>query len=210
MSNENLVGSGRHESPEALLDCLHLSEATSDIKGYFGCYLNENCRFLGTDCKEHWTVKQFIEYSKEAFKQSCAWEYTVIPGTRTCLEVVDNVVTFDELLLSKSFQCTARGTGTIVKKDGYWFITQYHLTFPIPNNLANNICRQIEVYEKKLTSDRLTTALGDKTKNELLLEAATIIADRAKDELLQQLDREEQSNTKKNQNNNKNKSKKKK
>ena len=54
--------------------------------------------------------------------------------------------------------------------------------------------------------------MGDKVKNELLLEAATIIADRAKDELLQQLDREDQQNiAKKNQNNNnKNKSKKKK
>lgn len=187
--NIELIGSGQHLTPEDCLNTLHHSEATANIRGYFGCYLNENCRFLGTDASENWSIKQFLEYSKEAFKMTSAWEYTLIPGTRLCFEMVTNqVVNFDELLLAKSFKCTARGSGTMIKKDNYWFITQYHLTFPTPNDLAYEICRHIEVYEKKILKSKL----------------ANIMADTAAESLLKELELEDKL-AKGNQNNNKSK-----
>ena len=191
LSNIAIVGTGRHLTAEACLDTLHRSEAIADSKGYFGCYLNENCRFLGTDCKENWSITQFIEYSKEAFKKTSAWDYSLIPGTRKCFEIVENqVIIFDELLLAKSFKCTARGSGNLVKSNGYWFITQYHLSFPTPNDIAYDICKQIEKYEKQLISAKL--------------------ADNVASELLKELELEEEKNAKKSNNDKtKNKSKKK-
>jgi hypothetical protein len=55
---------------------------------------------------------------------------------------------FDELLGSESFKATSRGSGTLVLDHGYWYIHQYHLTFPIPNPLAKGMCISIAKYEE--------------------------------------------------------------
>jgi hypothetical protein len=61
------------------------------------------------------------------------------------------LATFDELLEARSFGCTARGTGSIVfdSATNKWLIIHYYLSFPVPNDLAKDICKKIGMFEKK-------------------------------------------------------------
>ena len=53
---------------------------------------------------------------------------------------------FDELLDSKSYG-TSRGTGTLVLTADGWRVSQYALTFPIPNDLAKDMTGKIKAFE---------------------------------------------------------------
>lgn len=61
-----------------------------------------------------------------------------------------DLCTFDEALESNDFS-TSRGTGTLIldRTTNCWFILSYHLSFAIPNEMANVICRAINVFEKE-------------------------------------------------------------
>jgi hypothetical protein len=52
------------------------------------------------------------------------------------------VAWFDELLDNKKLGET-RGTGVLVKQNGEWKVSQYHLTIPIPNALASSVAELI-------------------------------------------------------------------
>ncbi|HKV08183.1 MAG TPA: nuclear transport factor 2 family protein, partial [Thermoanaerobaculia bacterium] len=57
------------------------------------------------------------------------------------------VAWFDELLDSATYgEC--RGTGVLEKGEGGWKITQYHLTIPMPNDLAKDFVARIREAKK--------------------------------------------------------------
>ena len=58
------------------------------------------------------------------------------------------VAWFDELLDSQSYG-TSRGTGTLVLTPDGWKVSQYALTFPIPNDLAKDMTSTIKAFEAK-------------------------------------------------------------
>ena len=53
---------------------------------------------------------------------------------------------FDELLDSQSYG-VARGTGVLLKTDTGWKVSQYVLTFPIPNDVADEVTERIKAFE---------------------------------------------------------------
>jgi hypothetical protein len=53
---------------------------------------------------------------------------------------------FDEILDSSSYG-TSRGTGVLIRTNEGWKISQYHLTFPIPNELARHVTDEIKAFE---------------------------------------------------------------
>jgi hypothetical protein len=54
-----------------------------------------------------------------------------------------DVAWFDEMLDSQSYgEC--RGTGVLELTNSGWKISQYHLTIPVPNDLAKDIVKQIK------------------------------------------------------------------
>lgn len=58
------------------------------------------------------------------------------------------VAWFDELLDSASYgEC--RGTGVLEKIEGGWKIVQYHLTIPMPNDLAKDLVARIREAAKE-------------------------------------------------------------
>lgn len=57
-----------------------------------------------------------------------------------------NTAWFDELLNNEAYG-TSRGTGVLIRTGEGWKIVQYHLTFPIPNDLAGDFTAQIKKYE---------------------------------------------------------------
>ena len=167
----------------------------ADLNGYFGCYYSSSCRFLGTDATENWDITEFYRYSKPHFDAGSAWTYIPRPSSRKIEEVnvggggggggdIQRIATFDELLDSESFVCTTRGSGSAVYEGGFWYILSYHLSFPTPNDMAEDICGKIATFEKKSTTN---TAL----------KAAAKKADEAAAQLLAELDMEEETNNKK-------------
>ena len=162
----SLLRTSRFTEIEALLDELHASAALGNLRRYFGCYYDEQSRFLGTDASENWKIGEFFEYAKPHFNGTPAWIYRPLSGQRK-IDVYDErqFATFDELLESESFLCTTRGTGTLIKHDGCWFVATYYLSFPIPNPLAAQTCRIIHEYEVNEASDE-----AEKHAEELLRE----------------------------------------
>ena len=53
---------------------------------------------------------------------------------------------FDEMLWNEKYG-TCRGTGVLVLTEQGWRIAQYHLTFPIPNELSAEFTSRIKELE---------------------------------------------------------------
>lgn len=131
-----------------VLDAFHAAAARSDFKGYFGLFTPDGV-FIGTDAAERWSVPVFKAYAKAPFGAGKGWVYhprerhvTIAPIACKC------VAYFDEILDSQSYG-TSRGTGVLLKSPHGWKISQYALTFPIPNDLAKDMTERIKVYEAK-------------------------------------------------------------
>ncbi|WP_394200601.1 nuclear transport factor 2 family protein [Shewanella waksmanii] len=122
------------------LDKLHQYAANADWDNYFALYTN-NAVFIGTDANEYWTMDEFASYARP----TKGWRYT--PVSRRMVQY-GNTMVFDELLDSQSYG-TSRGTGSLILTENGWQIAQYHLSFPIPNDIAKNITGMIKAHETK-------------------------------------------------------------
>ena len=125
----------------AVLDDLHDAASKADYDRYFGLYATDAI-FLGTDATERWTIDEFKTYAGPSFEQGRGWTY--VPTSRRVYVSADgNTAWFDETLENASYgEC--RGSGVLVNKGGRWLITQYNLTIPIPNALANEFVERIK------------------------------------------------------------------
>jgi len=179
-SFSDIVRKSRHSSINELLDSFNRAAAVGDLNAYFGCFYNASSRFLGTDSSENWTAPDFFEFAKPYFDgANPAWEYIPISGSRryeifsatagSSGEPAPLFATFDELLESKSFPSTCRGSGTLCFEGGYWFVCAYHLTFPIPNDIAKDMTKTIGKYEKE-SKIRAEATEADRHAAELLEE----------------------------------------
>ncbi|RTR38451.1 hypothetical protein EKG38_13120 [Shewanella canadensis] len=129
---------------EAVLNSLHQSAAEANWNRYFSLYLPDAI-FIGTDATEHWTMSEFEGYARP----TDGWKYTVQGRTLVPLTTLngDKVLVFDELLNSASYGL-CRGTGTLLLTNSGWKIAQYHLSFPIPNEIAKEITGRIKTAKK--------------------------------------------------------------
>jgi len=97
--------------------------------------------FLGTDVSERWPKAVFREYAIN----SNGWVY--VPRERHINFTPDaNSAWFDEVLDNASYG-TSHGTGVLIKTNEGWKITQYNLTFPIPNALSKKFTDEIKDWE---------------------------------------------------------------
>lgn len=130
------------------LDQLHDAAAKADGKRYFKLF-TDDAIYIGTDAAERWTIKEFRAFAEPYFAKGTGWTYK--PRSRHVV-VADTpchcVAWFDELLDSKSYG-TSRGTGVLTLRNGSWKISQYALTFPIPNDLAKGMTTEIKAFEAK-------------------------------------------------------------
>ncbi|GJM14252.1 MAG: hypothetical protein DHS20C12_26550 [Pseudohongiella sp.] len=128
------------ESINAVLDGYHQAAAGGEWDRYFSL-MSEDGVFIGTDAAERWTKPEFQRYSSG----SNGWVYTPLER-HVNLTPDGQSAWFDEALLSQAFG-TARGTGVLIRTNGGWKISQYHLTLPIPNGMIRDITDQIKEYE---------------------------------------------------------------
>ena len=123
-----------------VLDRYHAAAATADWSAYFDL-LSEDAVFLGTDVSERWPKAVFREYASGR----SGWVYTA-KERHINLTPDGNSAWFDEVLESQNYG-TSRGTGVLIKTAEGWKISQYHLTFPIPNALADKFTEEIKAWE---------------------------------------------------------------
>ena len=149
--------------------------AQANLNEYFGCF-TKNGRFLGTDASENWTVDEFYSFSKPHFDNGKAWTFIPKPGSRKITLQTGHdgqplFASFDELLDSVSFKASSRGSGTCIYRPSNksWLVLQYHLSFPIPNDLAKKMCLEIADFEKIEDKDsKAKSDLAAKNERELL------------------------------------------
>lgn len=133
------------EAVAKTLDAFHTAASKADEEAYFDL-MAPNGVFLGTDATENWDKAAFRAFAHPHFSQGKGWTFT--PRDRHIyLSREGQVAWFDELLDSATYgEC--RGTGVLEKLDGKWKIAQYHLTIPMPNDLAKDFVARIRETKK--------------------------------------------------------------
>jgi hypothetical protein len=128
-----------------LLHSCHAHAPGADIEKYFACFSQQG-RFLGTDGTESWTIDDFRRYSEPFFggggqtapfaPRSGSRKFTSFPPNSPM------VVAFDEILECEGMKTQARGTGSLVwdQEQNKWLIFLYHLSIPVPNEVADRVC----------------------------------------------------------------------
>jgi len=137
-----------------ILDAFHEAAASSNEEAYFSCFSpSHEARFLGSDGKENWTVDEFRAYAKPHFAAGNGWVYKPIERKIDIDSLSESVVIacFDEHLSSEKWG-RARGTGVLTFENNTWKILQYHLSFPIPNELANDMTKRISQHRTNGTN----------------------------------------------------------
>ena len=134
------------EAINSTLDQLHNAASRADGSRYFKLFADDAV-YIGTDAAERWSLKEFRAFAEPYFAKGTGWTYK--PRSRHIV-IADIrcrcIAWFDELLDSESYG-TSRGTGVLVLKTGSWKISQYALTFPIPNDLAKGMTAEIKLFE---------------------------------------------------------------
>ncbi|HEX3531200.1 MAG TPA: nuclear transport factor 2 family protein [Thermoanaerobaculia bacterium] len=129
----------------SVVDAFHSAASRADEEAYFAL-LAPNAVFIGTDATERWDKEAFRAFAHPYFSKGKGWTFT--PRNRHIdLSRDGRVAWFDELLDSATYgEC--RGSGVLEKLDGGWRITQYHLTIPMPNDLAKDLVARIRDAKK--------------------------------------------------------------
>jgi ketosteroid isomerase-like protein len=137
---------GAERTPEgravdAVLTAFHTAAADADGEHYFSL-LADDAVYIGTDATERWTIDEFKAFAEPYFAKGRGWTYT---ATERNIDIAPGgtVAWFDEILWNESYG-TCRGTGVLLLVEGDWRIAQYHLTFPIPNDLSREITARIK------------------------------------------------------------------
>lgn len=129
----------------AVLDQLHLAAEKAQTEAYFALFA-DNAVYIGTDVGEYWSLEEFKSFVAPYFDQGRGWTYT---PTRRDISFSSSgeVAWFHEVLDSESYG-TSRGTGVLeYGPERGWLIVQYHLTFPIPNDIAHELTDRIKAFE---------------------------------------------------------------
>lgn len=130
---------------DSLLNNWHHSAAVADGETYFNL-LSEECIFLGTDRSERWTKKEFIKWSEPYFNRESAW--VIKPIRRNIYINEDNSFAwFDEDINAGIGEC--RGSGVLIKSDVSWKLVQYNLALTIPNDIAGDVKKLVDEYNKE-------------------------------------------------------------
>ncbi|MFN2240046.1 MAG: nuclear transport factor 2 family protein [Thermoanaerobaculia bacterium] len=129
---------------ERTLNTFHEAASRADGEAYFAL-MSKDAVYIGTDATERWSLAEFRAFAEPYFEKGRGWTY--IPTKR---EIVigpgGSTAWFDEILENASYG-TTRGTGVLVRDGAEWKIAQYHLTIPVPNDLAKQVVEMIRAKE---------------------------------------------------------------
>ncbi|UTW56480.1 nuclear transport factor 2 family protein [Kordiimonas sp. SCSIO 12610] len=132
---------------DATLDGVHRHASTGDWNEYFDLY-TKDAVFMGTDITERWDMPTFMAYAKE---RPSGWHYWAIER-HVDFTPDGNSAWFDEILDNEKYG-KSRGTGVLVRTQNGWKVAQYHLTFPIPNDIFVEVIKDIRAFEAKVKTE---------------------------------------------------------
>ena len=137
---------GSTKAIDGVLSSFHQAASDADGDLYFSLFA-DGAIFMGTDATERWTIAEFKAFAEPYFSEGRGWTYT---KSERNIFVAANGLTawFDEMLWNEKYG-TCRGTGVLVLTEKGWRIAQYHLTFPIPNDLSADFTSRIKEFEAK-------------------------------------------------------------
>ena len=127
------------------LDDFHDAAANADPARYFAI-LPDDAVFLGTDGTERWTGEQFRrEHAKYFTGRASAWTYVALRRHVT-VEPGGQLAWFDETFDNEAYgEC--RGSGVLARREDRWVLRQYHLTVPVPNELARDLALRVRALQ---------------------------------------------------------------
>jgi hypothetical protein len=128
-----------------VIDAWHAAAAAADEEKYFS-HFTADAVFLGTDATERWTRDEFRKWAHPYFAKGKAWTYK--STSRWISFAADRSVAWFDELLENAHLGTCRGSGVLVRSGETWKIAQYNLSIPIPNDLADDLAKRIEAYQK--------------------------------------------------------------
>lgn len=144
-----LAGPARSDESAAVsatLDRLHAAASRADGRAYFDLFAPDAV-FIGTDAGERWGLPAFRAYALERFATGQGWTYVPAERHVTIAPVPCGCIAwFDERLTNAKYGAT-RGSGVLLRTEGGWKIEQYVLSFPVPNDLADEITGLIRRHE---------------------------------------------------------------
>ena len=132
---------------DTLLNGFHLAASEANGEAYFGCFHQDGV-FLGTDKNERWGVEAFKAFAEPYFSKGKGWTYKS-QVRNISLSQSGKTAWFDEQLHNEKYGNT-RGSGALVKEGGQWKITQYVLSFPVPNEVAGEAIKLIQAHEDSI------------------------------------------------------------
>ena len=122
-----------------LLDDWHGAAAVGD-SSYFD-YFDEDSYYLGTDCKEVWTLQQFKDYAMPSFRRGSAWSFKK-KKRHVFLGKYGHYAWVDETLDTWMGLC--RGTGVLEKLDDRWVIKHYSLSVLVSNEIIYDYVKMLD------------------------------------------------------------------
>ena len=131
---------------DVVLSKWHKAAADANFEQYFGLMADSSI-FMGTDSKENWTKKQFIDFSKPYFDRGRAWSFKATVRN-IYIDDVTPMAWFDEELDTPNLG-PARGSGILKKVNNEWKILHYNLSVPIPNELVDDFVKEIDDFHSK-------------------------------------------------------------
>ena len=135
----------------ATLDRFHKAASEADGTTYFSLF-TEGGVFIGTDKAERWPLADFKAFAEPIFASGRGWTY-VMTERHIDFSPDGKTAWFDELLQNEAYG-TSRGTGVLILVGDDWKIAQYHLTFPMPNDLAGDFTTRIKAWEKSQSESK--------------------------------------------------------
>lgn len=139
---------------DAVLDQLNVASSKADLDTYIGLF-TPDARFVGTDRTERWTLDELKAYAAPGFTRGQGWSYVPSERVVTVADIDCRCVAwFDEQLTNASYGA-ARGSGVMRLVDGDWKIAQYVLSFPVPNEVADQVVDVIKA--SQLEADHVET-----------------------------------------------------
>lgn len=130
----------------AMLDSFNIAAAKADYKTYFDFY-TDNAIFTGTDAKERWNKKEFMEWAKPYFERGHAWNFTSLQRD-IYFDKSGEVAWFDELLNTQMKIC--RGSGVVVRQGNNWKVQQYILSVTVPNEELDSVIKMKSMKEDSI------------------------------------------------------------
>lgn len=108
----------------------------ADGKEYFGC-LDKDGIFLGTDEKERFTLETLKATFGPNFEKGMGWKRDI--KQRYIFVGPNNQIGWFEEHAQRENLGAMRTTGVVRKTEDGWKIVQYNVSFPVPNEVVNDV-----------------------------------------------------------------------